>query len=66
MPRNFVSWRENMSEVSINISRLIIREEDLIWGEVIGHVWKGNVKIDLAMAFGVVAIQYSNYFEHCF
>uniref|UniRef100_A0A8B9NEP1 CUB and zona pellucida-like domain-containing protein 1 n=1 Tax=Accipiter nisus TaxID=211598 RepID=A0A8B9NEP1_9AVES len=56
MPRNFVSWRENMSEVSINISRLIKREEDLIWGEVIGHVWKGNVKTDLAMAFGVVAI----------
>lgn len=55
-----------MNEALINISRFIKREEDFIWGEVIGHVWKGNVKIDLTMASGIMAIQYSNYFEYFF
>lgn len=49
-----------MNEASINISRFIKREEYLIWGEAIGHFWKGNVEIDLTMASGIVAIQYSN------
>lgn len=55
-----------MNEASINTSRFIKRQEDFIWGEVIGNVWKGNVKIDLTMASGIVAIQYSNYFEYFF
>lgn len=49
-----------MDEASINISRFIKREEDLLLGGVIGHIWKGNINIDLTMASGIVAIQYSN------
>lgn len=55
-----------MNEASINISKFIKWEEDFILGKVIGHVWKANVKIDLTMASGIVAIQYSNYSELCF
>lgn len=66
MSQNFVSWRENTNEVSINISKFIKKEEDLVWGEAIGHVWKGNVKIGLTVASGVVATQYSDCFEHRF
>jgi len=66
MPGNLGSWRENTNEVYINISRFLKREEDLIWGEVVDHVWKGNTNIDLTMASGIVAIQYSNNLKHCF